>query len=219
MTFLDLCRLLRQEAGIAGDGPNSTSGQTGPYKKVVDWVRRAYASVQTARQDWDFLWFEDSFALPIGSREVAMRDIDLRFKSVVRDSVRIQTLAGQTLPVDFVSYERFKEKYLTSSPFGLPCEYTITPNRKIKFSSAPDFDAVVYLEGHLSPHEFSANTDQPVFDAEFHEIILYRALMYYAANEEAGNIYQDAKANFDEMYKRMELHYLQTELELPGPLA
>ena len=58
-TYLEICKRVRQEAGIAGTGPASVLNQTGEYKRVVDWVASAWEDLQNKRSDW--LWMQGDF--------------------------------------------------------------------------------------------------------------------------------------------------------------
>ena len=59
-TFISLCKDTRAQAGIAGAGPTSTTGQSGIYADVVRWVEEAYNEIQTLNDNWNFLHTEVS---------------------------------------------------------------------------------------------------------------------------------------------------------------
>lgn len=64
--FLQLCQKLRQEAGIAGNGPLTTVGQSGELGRLVDWIQQGYNDIQEKHEDWDFLRYDFSLPLTIG---------------------------------------------------------------------------------------------------------------------------------------------------------
>lgn len=203
MTFLELCKLLRAEAGISGDGPPSVAGQTGINLKIVNWIRRAYQEVQNVHFDWAFLWAEASLTLTPGKRDYAPRT-DLMLPQFNHWEAQSFFGRGQTpRQIGFVPFEEFRLRDRIER-IGEPLIFTILPNDVIRFDSTPTQAEVVDFEYYRVPFEMTANTDSPVFSAQFHDVILYKALMYYAADEEAPNIFQDAAANYNNRLKMLE---------------
>jgi hypothetical protein len=60
--FIQLCQLLRQEAGIAGTGPSTTEGQSGELGRLVQWIIEAYEDIQLKNLEWRFFAEELCFA-------------------------------------------------------------------------------------------------------------------------------------------------------------
>jgi hypothetical protein len=61
MTYLEICKLVRQECGVQGEGtPAAVTSQRGMLKRIVEWVRDADTIIQDKHTDWDFLWKEFS---------------------------------------------------------------------------------------------------------------------------------------------------------------
>ncbi|RLC09555.1 MAG: hypothetical protein DRI24_21580, partial [Deltaproteobacteria bacterium] len=61
MNFLQLCKRLRQEAGLTGSGPSTVVDQTGISKQIVDWVNTAYVDVLSQHANWHFMQDDFSF--------------------------------------------------------------------------------------------------------------------------------------------------------------
>lgn len=206
MTFLELCKLLRAEAGISGDGPVSVINQTGINLKIVNWIQRAYQEVQNEHHDWAFLWSEASFALTPGKTDYApTSDMGLDdFNHWEPQSFfgRGQTGEPNRL-IAFVPFEEFRLRSRVERT-GEPLIYTILPNDQIRFDCKPTYAEVVDFEYYRVPFQMSANTDAPIFSAQFHDILLYKALMYYAADEEASAILQDAAVNYKTRLRMLE---------------
>ena len=63
MNNLQLCQRLRQEAGIAGNGPATTVDQPGELGRIVNWISQAYEDIQNNDLAWRFLRW--TFTLPL----------------------------------------------------------------------------------------------------------------------------------------------------------
>lgn len=198
MTFLELCKLLRAEAGISGEGPASVVNQTGINLKIVNWIRRAYQEVQNIHYDWAFLWAESSFTLQAGKRDYAPRtDLALPdFNQWEAQSFYGQGQNSTTRAIVYIPFEEFRIRDRVERS-GEPLSYTILPNDTLRFDSTPVQEELIRFEYYRAPFEMASNLDTPVWSSQFHDIILYKALMYYAADEEAPTIYQDAQINFN----------------------
>jgi hypothetical protein len=55
MTFLELCKRVRADAGISGDMA-TVLNQQGMMAKLVNWVRQADLDIQRMHTSWAFMW-------------------------------------------------------------------------------------------------------------------------------------------------------------------
>lgn len=55
MTYLELVKRLRQETGVAGDGPSTVIGQSREMKRLCDWIAQSWVEIQEDQNDWLFL--------------------------------------------------------------------------------------------------------------------------------------------------------------------
>jgi hypothetical protein len=220
MNFLELCQRVASESGLSASGPASVVGQNGIHLKVVRWVQRAYNEIQTARPDWNFLFSEGSLTLQKDRFEFDPRFHFVNWEMLDSDSIKVRR--GNTLaPVTFMDYPRFTRVFHPQiQQAGVALEYyTVLPNDTIRFNGRATEDTEIFLSYYRKPFQLAQNTDVPVFGSQYHDAILYKALMYYAADEEAGNIYQDAQANFTAHMRRLESNEHQHEMTMPPPLA
>ena len=221
MTFLEICNQVRQRAGYSGSGPNSVVGQAGVYKKVVDWVKSAYLDVQKEETNWGFLWAEGQFNTEVGKREynpaVELGLTD--FNQFNLDSFFIQRDGSNTKQeLTYENYEVFRQFSILNTQSN-PHFFTILPNKKIRLETTPISVEVVTYEYWRKPFVFEADNDVPAFSSQHHDILIYKALMYYAADEEAGNIYADAKANYETMLQKLRDDELTPDFISTTPLA
>jgi hypothetical protein len=221
MTFLEICVKVRQRAGYSGSGPNSVAGQTGVYEKIVDWVKSAYLDVQKEETNWGFLWAENQFTTEVGKRdyspsvELGLTD----FNQFNLDSFFIQRDGSNTKQeLTYENYEVFRQFSILNTQSN-PHFFTILPDKKIRFDNTPISPEVVTYEYWRKPFAFNVDDDEPAFSSQHHDILIYKALMYYAADEEAGNIYADAKANYEVMLQKLRDDELNPDFISTTPLA
>lgn len=191
MNYLALCDTLMKEAGLEESGVSSVMSQTGVKKKVVDWVARAWVEIQNKR-NWNFLWAEASFDTVVGQQTyhpVSNLALSPELRSWDKASL-IHSIAGESkFYLRYVPWERFDN---TLSGSGTPTEFTLKPDLSLKFNAVPDIVGTVDFEYTQIPQVLVANTDIPLLPPRHHEVILYKAMMYLAAEQDAPEMYQDA---------------------------
>ena len=205
MTFLQLCQRLREEAGISGSGPSTVLNQTGVYATLVRWVQRAYAEIQFAEPRWDWLWVEGTFDTVVGQRDYdPVADLGLtNFNQWEKNSLYVRRpVPTQRWPLQFMEFEVHRHFYVLQQTEQVLI-YTFTPNKKLRFDYMPNAVETVEFEYWRKPFQLVNDLDEPAFPEQYHDIILYKALMYYAANEEAAEIYGDAQANYTSYLERL----------------
>lgn len=204
MTFLDLCQLLVRETGLAGNGPTSVSTQVGILKKVVDWVSRAYEDVQNEEENWRWLWRKTTLVTEVGKREYTPAELGLTdFNQWIEQSFFARRpVETQRFPLEYMDYEQFNNMFLVNQD-SQPLIYTFLPNKNLMIDVAPRAAETWEFEYWRVPFEFVNNGDTPAFPSHHHKIILYRAMMLYAADEEAPNIYADAQTQYDKRLSKL----------------
>ena len=208
MTFLELCKRLRQETGYQGTGPVTVVGQQGDLKRIVEWVNQAYLDIQNKWQDWRWLWTEGQQATTADVADYAP-PADLAVYS--EDTLRI---GDESLCyVTFQHYRRDRERYDEMTP-GRPWSFTILPNRSLRLFPTPDAAYNVDYEYFRAPVPLVENADEPLMPARYHEVIIHRARVYWAAFENAPSELQVADALFSEAMTRLEASELISQ-EMP----
>jgi hypothetical protein len=223
-TFVQLCQRVRQEAGIAGTGPSAVTNQTGEYKRLVDWVASAWEDLQNKRSDW--LWMRGTFSFATiadqDSYTAAQAGISSRFKRWDRDSLRIYTTAtgvADETELNYLPWEQWRRVYrIGTQTASRPTVATTTPDMQLGLGSKPTTGFTVGGDYWKSAQSLTADADTPECPSEYHMAIVYRALMMYARYMAAGEIYDDAKMNYDRMVRAMVSHQTP-EMQLNGPMA
>jgi len=191
-TRLQLAQQLRQEARINGTGPTTTLSQTGEYKKCVDWNDYAYNDIQNEYETWKFLRKEFTASLTSGTSEYTPTAAGVtNHKKWITDDTRCYLTADGVATeqeIFYVPWDEFKRSYLfgsARSQTGRPVQYSIKPDNSIVFWPIPDDTYTVIGEYCRTNYVMTANSDVPAFPADFHLVVMWRALVFY------GNDYVD----------------------------
>lgn len=211
-TFLELTQRLRQEAGIAGSGPVSTTFQSGELKRLVDWVASSWNDIQISKPNWLWMTGQFQFVTTPSQREYtsAQAGIATRFSHWNPRTVRL----GLTPPNDEtllmpVSYDDYRSVYMTGpQPESRPVVVAVTPAQKLALGYVPNDAYTVTGEYQKTPQKLTADADVPEMPEQFHEAILYLALMKYARFMAAGEIYEDAQVNHRRIMQNLQVHQL-----------
>lgn len=209
-TRLQLCQQLLEESGLSGE-ITSTLNATGEAKSIVRRIDYAYNQIQRAPgMLWRFLWVTWEFTTVDGVDEYSAQTadppilndwtlLDSRRLPVVRFYPTTGTVDDtQSLPA--LPFDTWDRIYKIQPPEkGEPETCSISPNGHLMIGPRPD--AVGYKirgRGYRRPHALTADSDAPLLPEEFHDLIVWRALIRQsAADEDPGN-YSDAAGQYNE---------------------
>lgn len=224
--FLRLSRIARREAGISGDGPSSTVSQTGEMERIVAWVNMAWMAIQMEHPNW--LWMRASATVATSTNDNSYTPSEFSTTNFGRwypDSFRIYiTATGQSDEQHLIHmpYDQWRDLYdfgNNSTNSGRPVHFSIGPDQSIKLGPKPDATGyTVKGDYQKEPTEMAADGDIPGMPDEFHIMIVWKALMYYAAYESAPEVYQSAEKEYKRMLSKLRLNQLPAML-FPGPLV
>lgn len=225
MTFLELCKRVRQEAGISGSGPSTVVGQSGELKRVVDWTASAYEDLQIEREDWRWMRGSFSFQTTANDRDYTSVEAGIasRFSHWHLDRIKsYKTATGinSQVVLGHLSYEEWASRYdvgsLTTTP-GQPLLCAAANDNKLLLAPVPNGIYTISGEYQKSPQLLTVDADTPELPTQYHLAIVYRALMMYARYDAAGEIYNDALANYQRIMRPLERLQLP-EIGFAGPL-
>jgi hypothetical protein len=209
MNFLQLCQRLRQETGIADSGPSQVTGQTGDMKRLVDWIQESWLRIQSSRNDWGWMWTADSQVLGAGNSTLTLPDTVER---VIPGTLTIGN--HELVEIDYRDYRRLYRELSR----GRPCQYAVRPDGVVAFSAQADQDYTVAYEAYKTPAYFTEGIEVPGMPPRFHMLIVWGALMEYAIYDEAGELYQKGRSNYDTLFAELSLDQ-EPRMEFAGPLA
>lgn len=202
MTFLQLCQALRQDCGVQGTGPSTVVGQVGILKRIVDYVANADEYIQNLYADWGFLRGQTWTRTTVAGTETYTADAVLGFWDTESFMLNRGLTSAQVLPVR--PYVRRKYHRDNSKP-----SYVMVHDDGSVVLNAPA-DAAYALSGDYfkKPTKMTANSDNSLIPSQFRRIILVRAKMWFAEDEELPQMYQTALAEYRDMLSRLEAHSL-----------
>ena len=210
MTFLDLCKYTRQEAGIAGIGPLSVLNQIGELDRIISWVKQAYEDVQDYKIDWEFLRNDFSFVCTNTVSTYPKTSVT-NFANWKKDSFRIYlgtTDDEQWLDcIDWTIFRDSRLKGASRNVIGRPTEFSIKPDKSLVFWPMPDNNYIVNGEYYRTAHVMVNDTDTPIFD-RLHMVIVFNAVMRYASYVESPTLFAKAQREYSRLINKLEVDEL-----------
>lgn len=216
MTFIELVKRLRSECvGVSGSGPTSVTGQTGDNLRLVEWIASAYKDISNLHYDWNFLRTEFTFDTVAAQQtytpaQAGAADVGEWHKDSFRVFLTSSGVAGE-IDMPLLEWEDFRREYnfgalrLTSSK---PMVAGRKPDRSIMLWPIPNDTYTVTGEYWKEPQAMVGSDDVPLIPAKYHEIIVWRALVFYAHNQASPEAYAHGQAE----YKRILAAMARTEL-------
>jgi hypothetical protein len=176
-TFLDLCQQLVSDAGISGNITN-TEGQVGELGRVVNWVSRATTEVEGLWFDWDFLHEFHTFPTIQAVRDYPPPpDLNLWDDK----TFSITDFEQELVPTPWAEHKRSP----IAPQSGDPYTFIILPDNGVRFLDTPTRVLTIAAQYFRTATELVANADTPAIPVQFRDIIVYKALQYYANYEGA----------------------------------
>lgn len=227
-TFLEIVQSLRQNAGIAGTGPSTVVGQTGEMKRLVDWTAAAWFEIQATHPDWRYKRYSVSFATVAAQATYTPAQAGITaatFSRWVRDSFRVYNTSsgfGSEIELNFVPYDYWRDVYqfgAMRTSYQQPIQLTVTPNNSIGLGPVPLAGYTINGDYYTAPIRMSLDADEPELPAAHDtRIIVYKALMYYAAFESAPEVFQFAQMQYNILYSLLAKDQLP-DCTLSGAMA
>jgi len=217
LNYLALCDKLLKETGLSDQGVSSVIGQSGLNKKAVDWINRAWTEIQNLN-DWNFLWNTSYFSTVIGQQNYDPVDnlaLSPTLHKWINSSVRITQSSG----TGYLTYVPWATWVRTTFSSGKPTSFTIRPDNLISFNTLPDEIYTIYFDYYRTPQQLSTNTDELLLAEQFHDAVLYKAILYVAAEQDAPELYQDAQSQLNIRLSAMGTSALPTITLAERPVA
>ena len=217
MTFLELCKKVRQECGIQGEGkPVDVTNQVGLLHRVVGWTRDADLFIQAAHSDWGFHWNSIEKGTLINS-DVVSKPPDLKTWDRASFGVDRGTVNGRHL--GFHEYEEWRENYNIAT-VAAPSSVTIAPDNNIRLNCPSDKVYQFYGEYWINPRLLISNDQVPLYREEFQRAIIEKAKMYFFEDVESIDQWRQASEAFSFWMMKLENQYLpmQQQSDLTTPV-
>lgn len=230
MTYLELCQFAHRYIGggnaLPGTAPTTVIGQVGELFELVKSVADAYRAIQNDQDQWRFMQKQGVFSLPAAARtrtraelivQVADYD-DIRadlFGAGHRFMQMYSVASGSTsnTPVIYVPYQPWRGTVDQNAiPVGKPNLFTTRPDQTVEFNFTADQDysfvcdykrqIVTWVQTDGSTPG-SANAQTPIFPERFHEMVAWRAIMFWGGSIQDPGKYQFARDEYNRIMAEM----------------
>lgn len=230
MTYLQLAQKLVEKCGISGNGPTTVVGQTGELKRVVGWINEAYLQIQEMRPNWSWMTGNVSFTTvaqqatytpaQCGIADFAEWKLSSR-ECTFRSSVTSVGF-GSEIFMNYIDYEAWRNYYQYGNlrtSYGRPLFVAVTPDKSLGFGLVPDSVGYTIVgEYFKAPTELLLDADVPLLPGRFHMLIVYLAMTYYGAYENAPDAASEGQRMYASMLRRLNQDQLP-EMIFGGPLG
>ena len=224
MTFLEMVKALRRETSVSGEGPAAVTGQTGEMGRLVAWILQADNEIQTYRVDWNFLWKTGAFstiasqglydltlAADMGGAGNEITDFNLfeNFDPNIGKGPKLFVDSDQLIYLPWGQYDPNSYGAGETKPYDM----TIRPDGKWLFLPTPDIVFAITFNYYSTPVVMVDNADVSVIPVIYHDIVVSRAMMYYAEYEDAPELMSAGAERYDQLMDAMRA------TQLPGQEA
>lgn len=187
-------------------------------------------SIQELHPNW--MWMRNSMSFPVVADQATYTLAQIvstgtgfsNFGNWERNSFRAYLTSLGTVderPLTYRPYDDWRDMWQIGSirtSASQPVDFTILPALGIGLGPTPIAGYTISGDYYKVATELSASTDEPGLPSQFHMLIVYRAMMLYAAGEAAGEIFQIGNNLYKEMLNRLELQQLP-EVEIGEPMV
>lgn len=170
---MDLDEITRQIRVRIGDEEQPYQYST---NLIHGWINTAYLAIQLESDQWEFM-HENGLFITTVANQADYTDATVLF---LDEQSLYFTRPGSTNrePLLVKTYQQWEYEQRSSvlSP-GSPEWIIQTPDQQWKLDPEPDVnDYLVYADRWLRATELTAGTDVPLWEAEYHKVLLYEAL-------------------------------------------
>lgn len=216
-TFLDLVQRFAQEAQIAGQ-VTTIVGAEGQALDLAMWVNQGYLETCQEREDWGFLLVSPgvSFVTVAGQQiytptqagvsagEVSSWKIDT-FRNYQTSTGYPSELRMTAIEYDaWVATERINVLRTTQVR---PMTFAITPLDELALQ-CPAAGYTIIGDYYRSAQPMDDDADVPLIPTRYNMVIVYKALMEYATEEEDAAMFNRAERLYRYELSRLERKYL-----------
>ncbi len=224
MNFLEMAQMVRQEVGGSGTGPTTVVGQTGEYKRIVDWVAQADRDVQRRHNEWKFM--RGSFTINTVANDPSYAYGDTTpaittFRDWRWTTFKIRLASsglGSETELPFIDYQTYLDINVGNQSASMPQCFTVGNAMEILLWPKPDNVYVITGEYQKSSVAMTANADTPVYPEEYHMLAVYKAREKYGIYTGAQEQISFGKQEYKNMLKEMRRTQLP-RIQLGDPLV
>jgi len=212
-TYLELCQDMARDVGIPGDGPSSVTSASLSEEEnaVVRYIKTADQDIQSRWFDWDYLWSEATITATSGTSTLTSSNSG--FPSSLGnwrlDSFVWNKSSDEYQILEYVPWNEYREEYKYGTiDSDIPEVFTVKPDNTIDLYPTPNASVAISAEYWATPTLLSSDSQVSAIPARFHRIIIARAKMFYAENEDAPEIMVSSLSEFEDQLDKLEADQL-----------
>lgn len=208
--FLDLCKSVVRDLGVAGGTLNSVTGQLNQEQlRIIDWVARADLYIQNLWVDWKFLWYADDSVLVQAGTDVLTPTLPPwadNLQTVEEGSLWLAAGTATARRIGFMEWDQFRELFQRKlkSTQAVPVAWSRDPAGRMLLSHKTQATLTFSLDYHCIGKRMAGNDDTSPVPNNFDQLICEKAKMYYAERENAPEIMSGAVAEYTDSLEKME---------------
>jgi hypothetical protein len=222
-TFLQLCQDARREGAMAaGTGPASVLNQTGELERIVAWIKNSWIEIQGRSQVWKWMRSPFTFNTVASTNAYAFGAVtDSRLAAIITRFSRWWPLdqdgesnvlcyltsvgVADQQYLSYLDWAPFKHLYLRGSQTNnRPVHFTVDPQDRLLLGPNPNAVYTVTGEYQMSAQVLAADGDTPEMPAQFHQLIVYRAMEKYAGYRSAPEVMARGVSEGNRMLRALE---------------
>jgi hypothetical protein len=229
ITRLNLTKKLAQWSGKLSPAKvtSTVTPDTAQVADLVEWVSQAWIDIQISQNNrWNWMrksLDDDSVALTIGTRTLAMATIDATARTVLpfiaHDIVPLRYILLKNPTTESVHRCEFKVydffrgyRDRGARPTSKPTRFTILKDGTLEFDPTPDVAYTLNLDWVQVPNELIADATTPDMPAHFHMLIVWYAMIHLMDYDESGGRYKRADRQYKKMLNRMSIEQLPEDV-------
>ena len=208
-TYIELCQDMAREVGIPGTGPSTVTPTAEDEADVVRYIKDANTDICSMWFNWDFLWSEYS-TTTVASTSTITSPSDLAQWNI--DSVVYAPTSENWQPLTYVGWREYREDYKYGTvDTGVPEFFSVKPDNVIDLYPTPNAATTLTAEYWATPTTLSSSSDTPVIPTRFQRIIICRAKVYYAEQNDAAEVMGSAISEFNDLLGKLEADQLPSQ--------
>lgn len=224
MNRLQLVQRLGQECGVSGTVATTQGTLVGETARLVTWIDQAWDDIQTKNDDWTwmrssnlisagvaFATVEGDYDYPLGTGPGTVGVAADNFGKWDADSFRLCTTAfgiNDEVPLGLITYDQWRDGYMIGAQRLVktrPTVVAIGPGETVVVAPPPTAGYTITADYFVAPSAMANDNDAPVgLPLQFHMLIVYLAMTYYAGYESAPEVLDRAQAGYAPMMRRLE---------------
>jgi hypothetical protein len=210
-TFLQLCEQFREEVGVAGT-ISTTVGQVGMHRRLINYIKKANRKIQSRKTNWKFLWEE--WSRTITDSETAEFTPPDGLRQFDETSFWLDAGTADAIQLKYIDYKAWRDVYRHQydvDTFDQPVFVAIKPNGKVAVLPGPSTDyvgSIITADYWKTPVELTDNGQPPLIPAQFHDIIVAQAKIYFAEKFHDTGLYNSAFIEHEDWYRDLKSHSL-----------